>query len=147
MKKTRFVNNKRVLRNSQIFHSETSVSSVIPNRAYTEAELAYRLQTGQPLPTLTMYRTYEDNGLNKPFVAKDLISATELATLLESNLDLKQQLLNKQININKSFLSFFFFLSLFPHIEESPHNLLLLFCPLLPPLKGGAGVELYQVRE
>lgn len=95
MKKTRFVNNKRVLRNSISFHSETSVSSVIPNRAYTEAELAYRIQTGQPLPAITMYRTYDDNGLNKPFVAKDLISAYDLVATMEHNEKFKQEYLNK----------------------------------------------------
>ena len=100
MKKTRFVNNKRVLRNSISFHSETSVSSVIPNRAYTEAELAYRIQTGQPLPAITMYRTYDDNGLNKPFVAKDLISAYDLVAHMANNSRVKEDYL-KQLNEKK----------------------------------------------
>lgn len=100
MKKTRFVNNRRVLRNSISFHSETSVSSVIPNRAYTEAELAYRIQTGQPLPAITMYRTYDDNGLNKPFVAKDLISAYDLVATMENNSRVKEEYL-KQLSEKK----------------------------------------------
>lgn len=95
MKKTRFVNNKRVLRSSISFHSETSVSSVIPNRAYTEAELAYRIQTGQPLPAITMYRTYDDNGLNKPLVAKDLISAQHLLEMMENNTRAKEDYLKQ----------------------------------------------------
>lgn len=100
MKKTRFVNNKRVLRNSQTFHSETSISSVVPNRAYTEAELAYRIQTGQPLPAITMYRTYDDNGLNKPLVAKDLISAYELVAKMEKNSRVKEEYI-KRLNDKK----------------------------------------------
>lgn len=105
MKKTRFVNNKRVLRNSISFHSETSISSVIPNRAYTEAELAYRIQSGQPLPAITMYRTYDDNGLNKPFVAKDLISAYDLVATLENNSRVKEEYmkrLNEKNDVSKS---------------------------------------------
>lgn len=105
MKKTRFVNNKRVLRNSISFISETSVSSVIPNRAYTEAELAYRIQTGQPLPAITMYRTYDDNGLNKPFVAKDLISAQQLLEMMENNTRVKEEYLKQlgeKLNVSES---------------------------------------------
>ena len=99
MKKTRFVNNKRVLRNSISFYSETSISSVVPNRAYTEAELAYRIQTGQPLPAITMYRTYDDNGLIKPFVAKDLISAYDLVATMENNSRIKEEYI-KRLNDN-----------------------------------------------
>jgi hypothetical protein len=107
----RFVNGKRVPRQGNFVKSNSSCGCSVPNRSYTVAELAERLAKGQPMPSLTFYRNYDDYGHAQVFRPTDLIGVQKLADSLIENgnrMDhLKQQFdkLKETVNVSESKVS------------------------------------------
>lgn len=91
--KIKYHNGNIVLKKFQYPKNNTSVPCVIPNRAFTIADLAYRMEKGLPLPNLTIYRNYEDTGLILKSQPKDIISAYNMLKEVKNNDSKKQEIL------------------------------------------------------
>lgn len=86
MVKYRFVNGVRVPRSSSYDSCRHFGSdSVVPNRAISIQDLAYRLQNGLPMPQMTTYRIYDDVGLRHVSEPTDLISAFNMVKEFNDN--------------------------------------------------------------
>lgn len=88
MLKYRFVNGVRTQKESLYIDKKKSNSAenVVPNRAFSVDELAYRMQQGLPLPDLVTYQVYNNNN-GKPIPQPtDLIGVFNLSERLSANL-------------------------------------------------------------
>lgn len=93
--KVKYHNGNIVVKKYNYLNSNSSVPCVIPNRAFTIADLAYRMEKGLPLPNLTIYRNYEDTGLILKSQPRDIISAYNMLKEVKKNDSKKEDILNE----------------------------------------------------
>lgn len=98
MIKKRFYNGVRSPRKTS-YNKYNSRYIVVQNRSYTEAELAYRMQSGLPLPELTQYNVYSQSPVQEP---RDYIEAFDMIRRLDANNFQKVELQKQLNNVPKS---------------------------------------------
>lgn len=101
--KIKYHNGSLIIKKHSYNDTNTSVPCVVPNRAFTISDLAYRMEKGLPLPNLTVYRNYEDTGMVLKSQPRDIISAYNMLKEVNSNEAKKSDILKQlqQLELEK----------------------------------------------